>query len=122
MKTLTQEQYDGLQDAASRYYCLESAGVDSWEGYEDAMEDLEEYEPVTAPSNAWELTVIYCADEGSTRLSKRTPTIEEAYQHLLNMGWCDTIKPFIEAFIVSGDPDGFLDYNGFKVTVRIRSM
>ena len=35
---------DELEDAANKYYALEAGGVDNWEGYSYAMEELKENE------------------------------------------------------------------------------
>jgi hypothetical protein len=35
---------DELEDAANKYYALEAGGVDNWDGYSYAMEELKENE------------------------------------------------------------------------------
>ena len=35
---------DELEDAANKYYALEADGVDNWDGYSYAMEELKENE------------------------------------------------------------------------------
>ncbi len=37
--TVTQEEYDDLIDSAKLLAALMGAGVDNWEGYEEAMEN-----------------------------------------------------------------------------------
>ena len=39
---ITKEEYEYLKLVAQRLYALESVGVDSWEGYELAMANIEE--------------------------------------------------------------------------------
>lgn len=36
--TITQKEYDYLNDRDWKLICLEGAGVDNWEGYDFAME------------------------------------------------------------------------------------
>lgn len=38
MITITQEEYNRLQDSEWKLECLEAMGVDNWPGYDDAME------------------------------------------------------------------------------------
>lgn len=38
------EYLDELQDAANKYYALEAGGVDNWNGYSYAMEELKKNE------------------------------------------------------------------------------
>ena len=38
MITITKEEYDELKSDQSFLYCLQSCGVDNWEGYSDAQE------------------------------------------------------------------------------------
>ena len=38
--TLTHGEYQGLLASSRRLAALEAAGVDGWEGYDDAMESL----------------------------------------------------------------------------------
>jgi hypothetical protein len=40
------EEYEALRHALNKLLCLEGAGVDNWEGYDSAMEMLEEMEGV----------------------------------------------------------------------------
>lgn len=42
--TITQEEYDNLLEDSIFLQALSSAGVDNWEGYEDALDALEEDE------------------------------------------------------------------------------
>ena len=48
--TLTQGEYDELIRASEKLLCLEMAGVDNWEGYDDAIRELsgeeESYEDI----------------------------------------------------------------------------
>ena len=39
---ISKERYQELLDAETKLCALESAGVDNWEGYDDAMEELEQ--------------------------------------------------------------------------------
>lgn len=39
--TITREEYDNLLRDSEILQALENAGVDNWEGYEFAMEDIE---------------------------------------------------------------------------------
>jgi len=39
--TITTEEYEALLAASRRLQALQNAGVDNWEGYEFALEDLE---------------------------------------------------------------------------------
>lgn len=39
---LTEEQLTELLEAKNKLTALEAAGVDNWEGYEDAMENVED--------------------------------------------------------------------------------
>lgn len=41
--TITQEEYNDLLEHKAWAYCLDSAGVDNWEGYEEACEMFREY-------------------------------------------------------------------------------
>jgi len=41
--TITEEEYDALLDRDQKLCALEAAGVDNWEGYEEAMNILEEW-------------------------------------------------------------------------------
>lgn len=38
MITITKKEYDDLIDSEWELTCLQSAGVDNWSGYDDAME------------------------------------------------------------------------------------
>lgn len=38
MITITREEYDSLLDSQNILDCLQSAGVDNWDGYEEALE------------------------------------------------------------------------------------
>ena len=40
--TITVDEYEQLLQDADKLACLEGAGVDSWDGYDMAMEALEE--------------------------------------------------------------------------------
>lgn len=42
MPTITQERLDALLDAEKKLMYLEAAGVDNWQGYDDAMEMMEQ--------------------------------------------------------------------------------
>jgi hypothetical protein len=35
-------RYKDMRDAASKFYALEAAGVDNWEGYEEALADQDD--------------------------------------------------------------------------------
>jgi hypothetical protein len=41
MITITKEEYDTLKEDALFLRALERAGVDNWEGYDDALDILE---------------------------------------------------------------------------------
>jgi len=40
MVTITKKEYDSLREDAVKLACLESCGVDNWEGYDGAMENF----------------------------------------------------------------------------------
>jgi hypothetical protein len=42
MVTITKEEYESLLDSQLWVDCLESAGVDNWEGYDYACEEYRE--------------------------------------------------------------------------------
>lgn len=42
--TITIGEYEDLLEAQKKLDCLEGAGVDNWEGYDDAMSLMEEEE------------------------------------------------------------------------------
>jgi len=42
MITITKKRYEQLFEAEKELRALHCAGVDNWEGYDDAMESLEE--------------------------------------------------------------------------------
>ena len=42
MITITLKEYNGLLADSNKLLALESAGVDNWQGYDDAMTILEE--------------------------------------------------------------------------------
>ena len=44
MITISITEYDALLDDRKMLYCLQGAGVDNWQGYDDAMEMYENYE------------------------------------------------------------------------------
>jgi lactate dehydrogenase-like 2-hydroxyacid dehydrogenase len=44
MITITKKEYDKLLHDQMKLIALEGAGVDNWDGYDDAMEILEEME------------------------------------------------------------------------------
>ena len=37
---ISEEEYDELKHCQRVWYALEAAGVDNWDGYDDAMENL----------------------------------------------------------------------------------
>ena len=39
MVTITKKLYEALKDESLKLACLESFGVDNWQGYDDAMQD-----------------------------------------------------------------------------------
>jgi len=41
--TITEEEYNALLDRDQELCALEAAGVDNWEGYEEAMNILKEW-------------------------------------------------------------------------------
>ena len=43
--TITAKEYDSLQRASTFLDCLESAGVDNWDGWDYAMEEFREEYP-----------------------------------------------------------------------------
>lgn len=40
--TITRERYEGLTSDAKLLSCLRGAGVDNWEGFEIALENMEQ--------------------------------------------------------------------------------
>lgn len=44
MITITQKEYDELQDESAMLAALDAAGVDNWSGYDDALNMLAEWE------------------------------------------------------------------------------
>lgn len=44
MITITQKEYDELQDESAMLAALDAAGVDNWSGYDDALNLLAEWE------------------------------------------------------------------------------
>lgn len=38
--TITKKEYDDLKDKAQWLRCLQRAGVDNWDGFDDALERL----------------------------------------------------------------------------------
>ena len=40
--TISKEEYDSLLEASDKLLALEGAGVDNWEGYDEAMEMMRE--------------------------------------------------------------------------------
>lgn len=42
MVTITREEYEGLMNDSIMLCALEGAGVDNWQGYDDAMESYRE--------------------------------------------------------------------------------
>jgi hypothetical protein len=40
--TISKEEYESLLEASDKLLALEGAGVDNWEGYDEAMELLNE--------------------------------------------------------------------------------
>ncbi len=44
MITITQKEYDELQDESAMLTALDAAGVDNWSGYDDALNILAEWE------------------------------------------------------------------------------
>jgi len=40
--TITQKEYNAFLYAQNKLYCLESCGVDNWDGWDDAMDMFRE--------------------------------------------------------------------------------
>jgi len=52
---ISKEEYKRLLDSYSKLSCLESGGVDNWDGYDDSMSEyLREKEVEDEFSDAWE--------------------------------------------------------------------
>ena len=49
--TITQKEYEDLLEASHKLEALEAAGVDNWDGYDDAMEALDRKRPARLNPN-----------------------------------------------------------------------